>query len=224
VSFALVMALLGAALLGVSGPGHRLGLWPYGAGLAMVLLAGVAGLVALSAAGRTMAAASTAGGPPWPAAAAALLGLAILALPASWVARAVTAPVVNDVTTDAADAPPLERAAPPAADASLAPLVLDLDAPRVLALAGETGTALGWQVASTGAADGLLRATDTTAWFGFVDDIAVRVRPLDDGRARVDVRSASRVGRSDLGTNARRIRGYPRALAAAARGAAPDGA
>jgi uncharacterized protein (DUF1499 family) len=213
------MALLGAALLGVSGPGHRLGLWPYGAGLAMVLLAGAAGLVALSAAGRTMATASVAGSAPWPAAAAAQLALIVLVLPASWVARAVTTPVVNDVTTDAADPPPLDRSVPPSADASLAPLVVEVDSPRARAMAAQTAAALGWQASTTRPADGLLHFTHTTTWFGFVDDITVRVRPLTANTARVDVRSASRVGRSDLGTNARRIRGFLRALAAAARGA-----
>jgi uncharacterized protein (DUF1499 family) len=53
-----------------------------------------------------------------------------------------------------------------------------------------------------------IEATDTTFWFGFTDDIAVRITPTDAGGSRVDVRSASRVGRSDVGTNARRIREY----------------
>jgi hypothetical protein len=223
VSFALITALVGAVLLVASGPGHRFGLWPYGAGLAMVLLAGIAGLVALSAAGRTMAAATAEGGAPWPAAAAAALGLVVLALPASWVARAVTTPVVNDVSTDLADPPPLARDAPPSADPSLTPLVLDLPASRALVVAVETAAALGWQVDAARPEAGLVTATETTAWFGFVDDVVVRVRAVDTGRARVDVRSASRVGRSDLGTNARRIRAYLRALTAAARGAAPEG-
>ena len=50
----------------------------------------------------------------------------------------------------------------------------------------------------------MIEATDTTFWFGFKDDVAIRVRP-DDGGSVIDVRSVSRVGRSDLGTNARRI-------------------
>jgi len=54
---------------------------------------------------------------------------------------------------------------------------------------------------------------------GFHDDIVVRVRP-DGSGSRVDVRSVSRVGRSDLGTNARRILRFLEALRAAAPGEA----
>jgi uncharacterized protein (DUF1499 family) len=53
---------------------------------------------------------------------------------------------------------------------------------------------------------GLLEATDTTFWFGFKDDVVVRIRAQEDGSgSHVDVRSVSRVGTSDLGVNARRI-------------------
>ena len=52
-----------------------------------------------------------------------------------------------------------------------------------------------------------MEATDRTAWFGFYDDVVVRVTPAEGG-SRVDVRSLSRVGGSDVGTNARRIRDY----------------
>ena len=62
------------------------------------------------------------------------------------------------------------------------------------------------------AADGRIEATDTTFWFGFKDDVVVRVQPADNG-SRIDVRSESRVGKSDVGTNARRIRAYLAKLA-----------
>jgi len=210
--FALATAGIGALLLAASGPGLRLGLWPYGVALAMVPAAGVAGLVALSVAGRTLAAARAAGSPPWLALAAALLAAAVLVLPVRWIALAVTSPMVNDVTTDPADPPPLTREQPPSAAEGLAPLELDVPAARALALARETAAAAGWEV--TDAGPDLLRATASTRWLGFTDDVVIRVRPLGTARARVDVRSASRVGVGDLGTNARRIRNYLRALAA----------
>jgi uncharacterized protein (DUF1499 family) len=56
-------------------------------------------------------------------------------------------------------------------------------------------------------AAGRIEATATTAWFGFKDDVVVRVTAEGSG-SRVDVRSVSRVGLSDVGTNASRIRGY----------------
>ena len=61
---------------------------------------------------------------------------------------------------------------------------------------------------------GRIEATDTTFWFGFKDDVVIRVAPAGDG-SRVDVRSLSRVGLSDVGTNAARIRKYLAALGGA---------
>jgi uncharacterized protein (DUF1499 family) len=58
---------------------------------------------------------------------------------------------------------------------------------------------------------GRIEATDTTLWFGFKDDIVVRVTPDREG-SRIDVRSVSRVGKSDVGTNARRIQAYLRRI------------
>ena len=52
---------------------------------------------------------------------------------------------------------------------------------------------------------GLVEATATTFWFGFKDDVAVRVTAGASGGSVVDVRSVSRVGQSDLGANAGRI-------------------
>lgn len=62
-------------------------------------------------------------------------------------------------------------------------------------------------VRGPGAEPGRIEATDTTFWFGFEDDVVVRVEPADGG-SRIDVRSVSRVGRGDVGTNAERIREY----------------
>ena len=54
---------------------------------------------------------------------------------------------------------------------------------------------------------GRVEATATTFWFGFKDDVVVRVRNADGG-SLVDVRSVSRVGVSDLGANAARISSF----------------
>jgi hypothetical protein len=55
------------------------------------------------------------------------------------------------------------------------------------------------------ARDGIIEAVARTPILGFRDDVVVRVRATADG-ARIDVRSASRYGRHDLGTNAKRVR------------------
>jgi uncharacterized protein (DUF1499 family) len=72
---------------------------------------------------------------------------------------------------------------------------------RVLAVVRE----LGWEVSAAEPAEGRIEAVDTTRFFGFKDDVVIRLRPVDGG-TRVDVRSVSRVGVGDTGTNAARIR------------------
>jgi len=68
-----------------------------------------------------------------------------------------------------------------------------------------------WEVAAAVEAEGRIEATATTRLMRFKDDVVIRIRPTVDG-AKLDIRSASRVGSSDLGTNARRIHRFCRAL------------
>ncbi|HEU0306092.1 MAG TPA: DUF1499 domain-containing protein, partial [Lysobacter sp.] len=70
---------------------------------------------------------------------------------------------------------------------------------------------MGWELVAADATAGRIEATDTTLWFGFKDDIVVRVEAEGSG-SRIDVRSLSRVGKSDVGTNAKRIHAYLQAL------------
>lgn len=74
---------------------------------------------------------------------------------------------------------------------------------------------LGWQVTRLVPSSGGLEAQVRSFWFGFVDDIAVRIRPGATGEESVvDIRSVSRVGVSDLGANAKRVRAFSKALIA----------
>lgn len=50
-----------------------------------------------------------------------------------------------------------------------------------------------------------IEATDTTFLWGFKDDVVIRITPTPSGGSAVDLRSVSRIGRSDLGVNAKRI-------------------
>ena len=61
---------------------------------------------------------------------------------------------------------------------------------------------MGWDVVAADQAAGRIEASDRTFWFGFVDDVVIRVRPTDAG-SRVDVRSVSRVGVGDVGKTRR---------------------
>ena len=60
-----------------------------------------------------------------------------------------------------------------------------------------------------------IEASQSSFWFGFVDDVVIRVQPAGAG-SRVDMRSLSRQGVGDLGVNARRVRAYMAALKQAA--------
>lgn len=68
--------------------------------------------------------------------------------------------------------------------------------------------ARGWDVAVSDPATGRVEATERVSLFRFADDIVFRVRPdpANPARSIVDARSVSRVGVSDVGVNARRIR------------------
>jgi uncharacterized protein (DUF1499 family) len=89
----------------------------------------------------------------------------------------------------------------------LQPVILDVSPDtafnRVLA-AVET---LGWEVVAANKQAGLIEATDATFWFGFKDDIVIRLRPESTG-VRIDARSVSRMGKGDVGINAKRLRRF----------------
>ncbi len=93
----------------------------------------------------------------------------------------------------------------------IAPVTTNLDPASTFDIALDLARQRGWTIGAADALTGAIEATDRTFWYGFTDDIAIRVRP-DGMGARVDLRSVSRVGRSDLGANAKRIGSYLRQL------------
>lgn len=165
----------------------------------------------------------------------AVLGSVLAALFLVWpllhLRMALDAPPIHDVSTLPDAAPPFESVAGlrTARDNSLAPLAetarlqkahyalnplqLNLAPARAFALAEQEARARGWDLVQVEAARGRIEAVATSRLFGFKDDVLILIEPHAEG-ARVQMRSASRVGRSDLGQNARRISGYLDALAA----------
>ncbi len=95
--------------------------------------------------------------------------------------------------------------------ADLAPLILPEEPDAVFARALATVADLGWTLIAAHPEQGLIEAYDETLFFGFKDDVAIRIQAQAQG-TRVDVRSVSRVGRSDLGANAKRIAKFQKAL------------
>jgi uncharacterized protein (DUF1499 family) len=167
----------------------------------------------------------------------AIKGLIVAALvlgyPAWLAAKAVTLPPIADVSTDTEDppvfsrsrvalearagrvppeVPPEAREAQRAAYVQIAPLTLDLPPEEAFAIAQKAAENLGWRVIETvppggRAGTGRLEAIDHTRFLRLPDDVTVRIRPRVDG-TRIDIRSASRMGAHDLGTNAQRIRAF----------------
>lgn len=143
-------------------------------------------------------------------------------------------PPIHDITTDTNDPPrfadilPLRKYAPNSADyggpdlamqqhaayPDIQPVTLHLPTQQTFTQALNTAAAMGWDIVAANPAEGRIEATDTTRWFGFKDDIVIRIQAQGED-SQVDVRSVSRVGKSDVGTNAQRIRVYLRKLSRA---------
>jgi len=231
----LALAILSALSVTLLGPGHRLGLLGTRWALGLFALAGLGGLVAAALAAWAIALALTAR--TWRSVAGSalvlLVALAAAAPLLAMVRAGAAVPVLHDITTDT-ESPPqfvalqalratVENGAAyggPAVAAQqkrgypgLAPLALALPPEQAFARVETSARAMGWRIVAAVPVEGRLEASDTTRWFGFTDDIVVRVKAAPSG-SRIDVRSASRVGRSDLGVNARRIRAFLATLAA----------
>lgn len=85
------------------------------------------------------------------------------------------------------------------------PLVLNETKDVVYGEAIRTAKSMGWKIKEEDVAAGRIDATDTTFWYGFDDDITIRLRDGKGGGTIVDVRSLSRIGGSDMGKNADRV-------------------
>lgn len=84
------------------------------------------------------------------------------------------------------------------------PITTRLPPDRAYGRALELVRSFNWMLISANPNTRVIEATDKSLWFGFKDDVVIRIR-ADDRGSRVDLRSASRIGRSDLGVNAKRI-------------------
>lgn len=216
------LSLLGAVLL-LAGPlGTRVGMWPFIIGFLML---GLSVLLAIVGASLGLVAGIKTG--QWALAGAGIvIGLAVVSVPSAAILSARGKPAIHDITTDP-DNPPLfvailplrsGAANPPEylggdvtaqqrrAYPDIQPLVLQVGAEQAFTRALAAVRDLGWNVVADDREAGRIEAVDTTFWFGFKDDVVIRVREMNPGSSRIDVRSKSRVGVGDLGTNARRIR------------------
>lgn len=225
-----VLAVLGAL---VAGFGTGQGWWTYGAGLKS--LPAFFGLAVLGALVGMFARFGRRDG-KMIAVLAVLVGAGFAVYLGNFYRIARSVPAIHDATTDLAD-PPQFRTLPLRADnlakipdlgrpgwdllppderwravhadayGDLKPLRLATPPAATLRKAEQVARELGWAVAAVDPR-GQVEATDTTRFFRFRDDVVIRIRPGERGGSVVDVRSVSRVGISDLGENARRVRRF----------------
>ncbi len=92
--------------------------------------------------------------------------------------------------------------------ADIRPLILEGDTAVVFGQAKSAVKQMGWALKSENVESGIIEATDTTFWYGFKDDVVIRIAPSEGGGSVLNVRSISRVGGSDIGANAARIRKF----------------
>ena len=242
----LLLAALSALAAVLSGFGYRWALWDFGTGFMILRWAayGALGAAVVSLAGFLLGLWARS----WRGPLAAVIGFAAAVatvwVPWSHVVPARDLPAIHDISTSLDDPPrfvailPLRAGAPNTADyggpviaalqqnayPDVGPGLLKVPPKRAFEIAAAAARELGWEIVAEAPSDGRLEATDRTLWFGFTDDVVIRIRShlfvgseVVDG-SRVDIRSVSRVGLSDLGANARRVRAFLAKLTAAAQG------
>lgn len=148
--------------------------------------------------------------------------VAMIAMPMQLKQRAQSVPPIHDITTDMENPPAFKALAAarekapnevhyPGAETArqqkagypqLKPITLNMPLAKAMDAATTMVQKRGWEIAKTTSTT--IEATAITRWFGFKDDVAIRMTETGRG-VQVDMRSASRVGKSDVGTNAERI-------------------
>ncbi len=230
----LVVALASAAAMVLSGIGYRLDLYHFRVGFAILRWAfwfALAGAV-LSVAGLAISA-----GKPGRILVAALIGTAVglvaAYVPWSWKQTADALPYIHDISTDTTNPPEFVAAArlrKPSDHAvsydgkevadlqqkaypDLITLTTKAPGEKVFEAAKAAIASMGMHLVDADPSQGRIEANQTSLLYGFTDDMVVRIAPGANG-TKVDVRSKSRVGRSDLGQNAKRIRTFLQKLQA----------
>ncbi|MEJ7812835.1 MAG: DUF1499 domain-containing protein, partial [Gemmatimonadaceae bacterium] len=208
------LAILAALALALAGPGTRAGWWDFRTGFTFLRYAAYGGIAAVSF--SLLGALATRPGSGRRGFLLSLLGMALgaaaIAVPWSFRRGGMAAPPIHDITTDTRNPPRFVAVLPLRADAAnpaeyggdsvaaqqrsaypdIVPLALTVPPARAYSAALATARASGWEIVAADSAEGRVEATDRTRWFGFRDDVVVRVA-ADGAGSRVDVRSVSRV-------------------------------
>lgn len=225
----LVGADLAITLLLVGALGTKFELWDFQLGFTMVFAAAIiaVAVLVLGIAGWVVANRRSYGRDKPLLSISVVLSAVVLAILGLQFSKANSVPPIHNISTDVDNPPAFEQLVDVRTASGANPLELTAevieqqlkDYPGLQTLTSDLAPAaaldraeavlaeMGLEVVGRNAATGVVEATATTFWFGFKDDVAVRVQGSADG-SRIDVRSVSRVGQSDLGANAARIEDF----------------
>lgn len=229
ITWGAIISILGALTVLLSGYGYQWGWWefrlgfqmiPWGTGAAVVggILAAI-GFFRYKGEGTNFKAAGITG-----------MALALIALIniGYWYNEVQQGyPPIHDITTDTVNPPefvaivPLRKGSPnpvPYAGEETAQaqkeyyegletLTVSMEYDAAYDRALETAREMPWKIVGENREEGRIEAYEKLAWFGFIDDVVIRVDTTENG-SKIDVRSKSRIGRGDLGVNAKRIKAY----------------
>lgn len=226
-----LVAIVALVLLLISGPGTRLDLWQFGTGFKLMTWATYLGLGAAALAVVLLLIPRIRRGHAKTLISGIVIGLAAAAMPLLGLYTAKTVPFIHDISTNTTRPPEFVAVLPLRADASnpssyggpevaaaqkagypeLRTQMLDVAPADAFARAEKVARDMGWEIVAAVPQAGRIEATDTTFWYGFKDDIVIRIEAESEA-SRIDIRSVSRVGKSDVGKNAARIRAFVKAL------------
>jgi uncharacterized protein (DUF1499 family) len=228
---AVILLALAALSMAAAGPAYRLELLALGDAFSMLRYGAyiAMGAAALGVVALVTAAMRRRLRPALVSGLVIIAAIALLAVPWLQLQRAQQVPPIHDITTDTEEPPAFDalvearEAAPNAVEypgedtarqqreayPEIQPLELDVSLSTAREAAQAEVLESGWDLVAV--TDNTIEATATTTWFGFKDDVVISLTETEEG-VRVDMRSASRLGRSDTGTNAARIEAYLQAL------------
>lgn len=155
---------------------------------------------------------------------ATLCALIAIAVPLAMMNKGKSVPAIHDITTDLINPPSFIAILPLRADApnpaeyqgeeiasqqreaypDLQTQTYKQSTDQVFDAALASVKAMGLEVVSAEKNSGIIEAYEKTTWFGFIDDVVIRIQGSAD-MTILDARSKSRVGKSDLGKNAERL-------------------
>lgn len=228
----LIVAFIGSLLFIMSGYGYQFGWWGLGTAFRTMIPAGaILGLIALilslAYAIKARKAEHQAPG-RWMVILAVVLGIALLGNFGYWYLETQKGyPPIHDITTDTENPPEFVAIVPLRADApnqteyggeevakaqkefygDIEPLYLDVSPGEAFDKALAAAEQTPWEIVDASKEELRIEAYHKLPWFGFIDDVVIRVDTTDQG-SKIDVRSVSRLGRGDLGVNAHRIKEY----------------